>query len=175
MSRKRISLLAIALGIACVLPAIAETRTPLPDPASVLRVGTYDAGLLVVAYYRDSNPYLCRENEARRAEFANALKSGDREAIARLEKRLAQGPERARQQALGQAPIDNILDALKAVLPGVARTAHVSLIVPEVLYRTEDVEIVDVTDLLLEHFVPDQKTRENIRNLEGGAAANPPR
>jgi hypothetical protein len=148
MFRKSISTIAVAATLACLAAAFQK-----PEEPKRLRVGTYQADSLVVAYYKNSNPYFKKEMDALMAEPVEAR-----------EKKGAALQDRAHQQLAG-APIDNILEALRPVLPEIARAAHVDLIVSQIVYRAPDADTVDITGLLIERFHPDENTRRMIRNL----------
>ena len=147
MFRKSISTIAVAAALACVAAALQ------PEEHKGLRVGTYQADSLVVAYYKNSNPYFKKEMDALMAEPVEAR-----------EKKGAALQDRAHQQLAG-APIDNILEALRPALPEIARAVHVDLIVSQIVYRAPGADTVDVTNLLIEQFHPDENTRRMIRNL----------
>ena len=147
MFRKSISTIAVAAALACVAAALQ------PEEHKGLRVGTYQADSLVVAYYKNSNPYFKKEMDALMAEPVEAR-----------EKKGAALQDRAHQQLAG-APIDNILEALRPAPPEIARAVHVDLIVSQIVYRAPGADTVDVTNLLIEQFHPDENTRRMIRNL----------
>jgi len=124
----------------------------LPCVAQKVRVGTFDRASLLVAYYKNSNPYFRKEMEA----------------LTGAEKKGAGFQELAHQQLSGEAPIDNILEALRPALAEVAHTARVDQIAGQIVYQGVGVETVDITGALVERFNPDEKTREMIRSLRAG-------
>ncbi len=127
------------------------------------RVGVFDERSLVLAYYRSSasNDMV----KAKMEEMKVAKASGDSAKVAALEKWGTDQQELAHRQLAGQAPITNILEYLKPVLPEVAQAAGVDIIPGSTLYLGPRVEKVDVTDLLVARFNPDAKTREMIEKL----------
>jgi hypothetical protein len=148
MFLKSILTIAAVAALACFAVAFQK-----PDNPKTLRVGTYQADSLVVAYYKNSNPYFKKEMDALRAEPAEVA-----------QKKGAALQDRAHQQLTG-APIANILDALRPDFPEIARAAHVDLIVSQIVYRAPGTDTVDITDLLVERFHPDENTRQMIRTL----------
>jgi len=65
----------------------------------------------------------------------------------------------------GDAPINNIFDALKPALPEIARKAQVSNIVMDPPRTGPGIQIVDVTDQLLDWLKADARTRSIIKDL----------
>lgn len=127
------------------------------------RVGVFDERSLVLAYYRSSVSNQLVKAKVEELKVAKA--AGDAAKVAALEKWGAERQELAHRQLAGEAPITNILEYLKPLLPDVAQAAGVDVIPGSTLYLGTRVEKVDITDLLVARFNPDAKTLEMIEKM----------
>ena len=137
-------------------------ETPAPAQGA-LRIGTYHAPSLVVAWVRSAQH--ARELDALVAARDAAAQAGDQAKVAECERKGAEGQELAHRQLAGEAGTQDILERVQADLPEVRRKANVQQIVPEGEVLGDQVEIVDVTDLLVELFHPDDATRRLIADV----------
>lgn len=128
--------------------------------AQTARVGTFDRPSIVIAYYR--SPMWAEVLNTKIAERDAAKKANDAAKVAELEAWGQAHQDLAHRQLWGNAPITNILEALKPAFAEVARKAGVEKIVTERTPADSGVEIVDVTPLLLDWLKADAKTREII-------------
>ena len=168
-------------GIGVLLCAAATV--PGLDPAQLagagassrsapVTVGTFDSRALAVAHVRSAA--FAEELTALRAELEEARAAGNDERVRELEEL---GPElqaRAHGQAFGTDPVDDILARIDDRLPAIAEEAGVDLVVStwDLAYRKPKLELVDVTDLLVAEFDPDQATLDVIEDVR---AADPVR
>jgi hypothetical protein len=141
-----------------------------PDPeTSPVRIGTYHAPSLVLAWYR-SGQYAKELGELKAARDAAAT-SGDTKAVAEYERQGATQQDLAHKQLAGEAGTAEILARLGDDLPAIAKAAGVEKIVPPGTVLGDKVLFVDVTDALVERFHPDDATRKMIaeaRKQPGG-------
>ena len=155
------------LGGVVVLLNPQEPNTPRENPTVV--VGTFDSRAILFAYVGSDEfkKYL----SAQRADVARVLErakaTGDKELITGLD---ALGPamqKRIHRQGFGTAPVDDLIERIKDKLPGIAKTAGVDVIVSKwtLTYRSPGAKFVDVTDLLVAEFDPDEGTLEGIRKI----------
>ena len=143
-----------------------------PMAAQTVKVGTFHKASIVVAYYR--SPMWADLLKPKMAELAEAKKANDNKKAAELENWGKTHQETAHQQLTGEAPITNILESLQTAFPEIARTAHVELIVADVLYASSAVEIVDVTDRLLDWLKADETTRKIVAEIQKHKGPSPP-
>jgi len=147
-------------SLALILCIFLGLGSALAQPA---RVGTFDKASIVVAFYRSS---LWAETlKTRQVELEAAQKANDQARIKELNAWGEQSQELAHQQLAGQAPITNILEALKAAFEEIQRTANVSAVVPS-SDAPEIPQSIDVTDKLLDWLKADENTRRVIRELQ---------
>ena len=138
-----------------------ESVQPAAEPT--VRVGTYHAPSLVVAWVRSAEH--ARELQALVAARDAAVKAGDQATVAECERKGAEEQDLAHRQLAGDAGVANILERLKDDMPEVLREARVERIAAEGEVLGDRVEPVDVTDLLVERFHPDEPTRKLLAEV----------
>ena len=131
-----------------------------------VRVGTFDSRAVALAYYRSDE--FRSQMAGLKAEYEKAKAAGDEKRIQELD---AEGPaqqELAHKQGFSTWPVDDILKKIEERIPGIAQQAGVDLIVSkwDLVYERSDAEFVDVTDLMVQPFAPDEKTLEIIQQLK---------
>jgi hypothetical protein len=132
----------------------------------VLRVGTFDNRAVALAYGR-SEPFLSWVKGLHQ-RAAKARESNDEALLKEIEREAVEQQERLHKQVFGGASVDDILEKMKASLPGVARAAGVDLIVkrPEtMLYQATSVEVVDISREMADSFNPTKETRKILEQL----------
>ena len=126
-----------------------------------LRIGTYDNRAIAVAFVRWSqNPMV-----ARRAEHEAAKRAGDQARVKALEEHGQREQRKAHRQGFARVPVD---DLLAQVRPGVARVAEargLDAIAWFCDHAGPGVELVDVTDDLVELFDPSEETLTTVREV----------
>jgi hypothetical protein len=142
MNRPFVLMVLAALLLVGPLAIVAESGT--------LRVGVYDSRGVAIAYGQ------CGEFKAKidkmKAEYAAARAAGD---TARSNELGQEGPwlqERMHMQGFGNLPVDDILKGRDEMMARVAQAAGVDVIVPQVDWMGDGVEIVDVTEALMLAF-----------------------
>jgi len=147
--------------------------------ASNVRVGTFDSRALAHAYYR-SDMFHSHINDLQ-AEYEKAKAAGDEKRVKELEAEssnptwpgLGWPPSLAQQELLHKQgfstwPVDNILEEMKGKIPEIAEQAKVDIIVSKwnIVYQRSGVELVNVTDLMVEPFDPDEETLKIVKDLQ---------
>jgi hypothetical protein len=154
--------LLVAVGLGLLLREAMPEDVGRLDP--VVRVGTFDNRAVAVAYAHSD--FMKQDQTAVMNRHAQARKAGDQKLLARIER----GQERRQwlmhRQGFG---VESVRDLLRHVEPGLARVAHdqgLSLIAWEPMCIDFDqVQLVDVTDQIVELFEPDDPTRAMIARL----------
>jgi hypothetical protein len=158
----KIGILALVLSCACA--SFLAGCESVPDRgAKPVRVGTYHAPSLVVAWVRSAEH--ARELEGLVAARDAALKAGDTAKVAECERKGAESQDLAHRQLAGEAGIEDILAKLEGDFPEVMKEARVERIAAEGEVQGEKVEVVDVTDLLVARFHPDEATRKLLAEV----------
>jgi hypothetical protein len=132
-----------------------------PAAAGKTRIGTYDNRAIAVAYAASQfNPVgeKVKERDA-------AKQAGDAAKIAELE---AWGKSHQRMlhfQGFGHMPVKDLLEYVKDGVAQVAKDQKLAAIVMDCDFVAADVEVVDVTDDLVELFNPTDRTRDMARKI----------
>jgi hypothetical protein len=129
-----------------------------------IRVGTFHKPSIVVAFY--GSPLWADTLKAKRAELAAAKQSGDTEKAKAIDSFGSQSQDLAMRQVMGEAPIDNILEALYPAFAEIAQRTDVAMIVADLSYANASVQTVDVTQPLLIWLKANAKTLKTIQDLK---------
>jgi hypothetical protein len=129
-------------------------------------VGTFDSRVIAVAYYNTDahKSYV----EGLKTEYAEAEASGDKERAKELEATGEASQELAHKQAFSTWPVDNILEIIEGKIPEIAKQAEVDLIVSKwnIVYQQSGVEFIDVTDVMVKLFDPDEQMLEMLEQMK---------
>jgi hypothetical protein len=147
----------------CIAAAIAVLAI-LPASAQNPRIGTFDRSSIVVAYYR--SPQWAEILNAKLADLKQAKAANDTKRVQELERWGSGHQDTAHRQLAGEAPIDNILEALKPAFSEIERKAQVSSVVSSDSHVDSKAVTVDVTELLLDWLKADERTRAIVKDLQ---------
>ncbi|WP_372898233.1 hypothetical protein [Stieleria sp.] len=166
MSQFAKTLTACCFVAGCVAshPVAAQDAKPSSDQ-SKLRVGTFDSRLVATAYVRSEA--FSQRLAKMQADLKNAKASGEEKRVKQLEAEFPALQDVIHKQGFGTWPVHDILQAIKAEIPGIAAKADVEMIVSkwDVVFQRDGIETVDVTDLMVAPFTPDEATRKILDNL----------
>lgn len=104
-----------------------------------------------------------------KAAHRKATEAGDEK---RAKELAAAGPELQdvlHKQGFGTWPVDNILEEIEDAIPDIAERAGVGVIVSKwnVVYQKPGVELVDITDFMVEPFHPNEATMKVLAEIQG--------
>lgn len=144
--------------------AAAPATAPAAPSANKVRIGTYDSRAVAVAFARSD---LWKQQLAPKMdEQRQAKAAGDQKKLDELEAWGAAQQRRLHRQGFSNEPVDNILKLIADELPQVAQDSRVIAIVRQADWRDDgQVELIDVTDRLVQCFNPDEKTQKIIADL----------
>ena len=130
-----------------------------------LRIGIFDSRCIAMAYGRT---YHIKEMDSLKIKYAKAKEEGKKELVEELERL---GPTKQmlmHQQGFSTGSILNIMEKVKHKLSSIAKKNNVKLIVSkwEVMFSDESIELVDITDQLVEFFNPDEATKKIIEEIK---------
>lgn len=129
------------------------------------RIGVVDARSAALAYWRSD---LHNQNLKQLQQERDAAKqAGNQELVKQLEARGKAMQDEAHVQVFGTGPYDSLQQHLKPILGDVAKHANVLAITLTVLHADDGVEIVDVTDQLLNDLHATEATRRIIKDMQG--------
>jgi len=164
-------------GMTCVVIVVAiaglvvyATIGALPSQGkfsgSKVVVGIFDSRAVAMAYFGSEG--FNRQLKELRAEHEKAKAAGDEKRVKELD---SQGPalqELMHKQGFSTWPVGDILEKIKGKIPGVAKQATVDIIVSkwDIVYQRAGVEFVDVTDLMVKLFNPDEETLKAIKDIQ---------
>lgn len=158
-------LLAMAIAVVSVVSISAAEPAGAQKRLAGLRVGTFDSRALPVVYCRtpEFNARINKLIEERK----KAKAAGDEERVKQLEAEGQAQQARFHEQGFSGAPADDILATIKDKLPGIAKEAGVDVIVSkwQIAYQVPGAEFVDVTDLIIRPFHPDEKALRVVKDL----------
>jgi hypothetical protein len=148
------------------LPAVEAQTANETTKGSALRIGTFDSRALAMAYYRSDA--FKDELKEMHAQLKKAKTEGDEQLAREL---AAEGPalqELIHKQGFGTWQVDNLLEKIKAKIPDIAAQADVDVIVSKwnIVYQLPAVKFVDVTDLMVKPFDPDEATLTVIKDIQ---------
>lgn len=152
------------LVVTFLTPAsVVAQEAPAPGTA---RIGVFDSRGVAVAWGR-SDAFRSRLSELTR-QHTKAKEAGKTAEADSLEAIAVAWQDMLHRQVFSTAPIPQIMDELKAVLPGIAAEAGVDIIVNrwDMAYQKDNLETVDLTQKLAGHFNPTEETVTMINRLK---------
>lgn len=158
-------IIAVVAGLAAHMTA-GDQESQKKASGSKIRVGTFDSRAVAIAYFGSKT--FNRHLNALRAELKAAKADGNQKRVKELE---AEGPalqELMHKQGFSTWPVDNILETIERKIPEIAKQADVEVIVSkwDIVYQRSGVEFVDVTDLMVRPFEPDEDTWRTIKDIQ---------
>ena len=101
------------------------------------------------------------------AELEEAKAAGDDEKRKELETRGPEMQQMMHMQGFGTASVDNVLEVIQNELPKIAKQANVQVIVSkwDIAWSQENADLIDVTDLMIKPFAPDEATMKAIQGV----------
>ncbi len=144
-----------------------EAQDPnVKAPGAQARVGTFDSRAIAVVYARSD--HFMQYIQELKLEHQKAKTEGNEERAKELESLGQALQDKAHKQGFSTWPIDDILEKIKDEIPGIAQKAGVDIIVSkwDIVYQRPGFEFVDVTDLLVAPFDPDENTRAIIKEMK---------
>ena len=130
-----------------------------------MRVGTFDSRAVAVAYGRSE--VFMNHVAGLMTEYERAKAAGDDKRALELEAEVPAEQELLEKQAFSAWPVDNILEQIEEEIPAIAENADVDAIVSkwDIVYQRSGAEFIDVTDLMVNLFDPDEETRNMLKGL----------
>ncbi len=149
--------LAAILSIAAL--ALTNARS---SGVSKIRIGVYDTRAIAIAWAASEyNPV-----KEKRAALEAAKKAGDLQKVKELE---AWGPAHQRLlhfQGFGRVPVGDLLQPVKKEIARLAREKGLAAIAMECDHAASNVEVVDITEALVELYKPSNRTRQIVREMK---------
>ena len=126
------------------------------------QIGVFNRQAIVVAYYR--SPQWADQLKQHQAQLDQAKKDKDKTKVKELSSWGQDAQDRAHQQLIGKAPIDDILAVIKPGIDQIEKSANLERLVPAPAADATEAK-VDVTGQLLDWLKADDVTRRLISTL----------
>jgi hypothetical protein len=160
--------LALTLIIgACFIYSMVRAENPAAKAEKEKhRVGTFDSRAIAIAYassneFNQSIKKLMEEHKQAKAD-------GNEQKAKELEAQGNAHQQKLHMQGFSTASVSEYLVHIKDRLPVVAKEAGVDVIVSkwDLVYQSPDAEFVDVTELMVKQFNPNEKILKTISELK---------
>ena len=129
------------------------------------KIGTFDSRAVAIAYYNSKN--FKNTMESIMSEMKTAKEKGDKKAIAKIEREKSLRQAMMHEQGFGKGSINNIIDMVKEKIAVLAKNENLTTIVSkwEVVYSRADVELVDITEKIVDFFEPNERMKEMTKEV----------
>lgn len=155
-------LFAVVLLFAFTGGAVLAAPSAAADAPRKLRVGIYDSRAISIAYASSKyNPVAEKMKELKAAEAAH-----DTTRVAELKAWGESLQQKLHWQGFGRYPVDDLLACIQPELPRIAREADVDVIAATVEFAAPGVEVVDITNRLVEPYHPPERAKKWIADLK---------
>jgi hypothetical protein len=164
-ARKIVICAALFLTASALLLHAAAENAGKPKK-ELVRIGVFDSRGVAIAYAHSSR--FIDELKSKKAEMEKAKAASDQEKIKLLQQWGQQGQEKLHRQGFGTASVSEYLKYIEKDIPAIAKQAGVDVIVSkwDITYNDQAVQFVDVTDLIIKPFNPDERTMKSIEALK---------
>lgn len=157
----RITIAVVAALAACLaLAEVSQTSANSSTPSKI-RIGVYDTRAIAIAWAASGyNPV-----KEKIADLRTARAAGDQRKVKELE---AWGPAHQRLlhfQGFGRVPVADLLLPVRTEIARLAREKGLAAITMECDHVATNVELVDITDALVELYKPSDRTRQTVRSM----------
>lgn len=162
--KRTVTILIVCAAILGGMAVMGQDKKATSDSAQVkkIRIGIYDNRAIVCAWA----PSKYNTGIQKMEELNKAKSDGDTQKVEELK---AWGKSHQRQlhrQGFGKVPVDDLLAPVKDQLRDVANKTGVEAIVWQCDFRSENVEIVDVTHEIVMLYSPNERTLKWIDDLK---------
>ena len=127
-----------------------------------VRLGVYDNRAIAVAYAASKfNPV-----RQKMADYEQAKGAGDEARMRELKEWGEKHQRQLHRQGFGRVPVGDLLAHVKDNLPEVARKTGIDAIVWQCDHAGPHVEVVEITNELVQLFEPSEKTLRTVEELK---------
>ena len=163
--QKVLVLIVLALVTAVFFNIVEATQTQEPSSVTGIRIGVYNSRALAMSYYRSEQ--FNTQLSALFAKLEKAKETGDEKTIEELQSLGPALQELIHKQSFGDWPVSNIVKTISDKLPEIANQADVGVIINkwDITFQEPEVELVDVTHLLVNLFNPSKETMKIVDEI----------
>ena len=152
------TLLLILVAVPLSMPAFGADASEAKT-----RIGTYDSRAIAIAF----TPSKFNLVGDKMKELGKAKADGDEKRAKELNQWGQKLQRKLHRQGFSAVPVGDLLKHVEDRLPEVSKSANVIAIVRACDFTAETVEVVDVTDQLVQLFDPSEKTLEHVQGIKG--------
>jgi len=124
-----------------------------------LKVGLFSRVKLLKTFY--SSEIWAKHMQKIFDEYTAAEKRDDRKKMVEMRARTRALEDFSKKQLKGGAPLTNIFEYIWTQFPNIAKEAGVDMIVEKPLFRSKNIEVVDITQLLCDKFPLAEKNKKS--------------
>ncbi|MCK5742845.1 MAG: hypothetical protein KAH48_11545 [Chlorobi bacterium] len=135
------------------------TEAKTDEAPEKLKVGLFNRVKLLKTFY--SSEIWAKHMQKIFDEYTAAEKRDDRKKMVEMRARTKALEDFSKKQLKGSAPLTNIFEYIWTQFPLIAKEAGVDLIVEKPLYRSKNIEVVDITQLLCDKFPLAEKNKKS--------------
>jgi hypothetical protein len=134
--------------------------------AAQLRIGVFDSRAIAIARVHSGGGGEFPTDLRRQMEAAK--EKGDKQEMARIERLGQLHQAQLHDQGFGSGSVNALFGIMQDKLAEVAKKENLNVIVSkwELAYSAPEAEIVDVTDLIVEVFHPDERVKKMIEEMK---------
>lgn len=160
------AVIAVALAGLAAHTTVEARQSQKKTSGSNVRVGTFDSRAVAMAYF--ATDAFNRQLNDLRAEHEKAKAAEDEKRVKESFAELRALGELMHKQGFSTWRVDNILETIKEKIPEIARQGNVDVIICkwDIVYHGSGIELVDVTDLMVQPFNPDKETLKTIKDVQ---------
>lgn len=125
---------------------------------STIKVGVFSRSTLLKAFY--SSEIWAKRMQKIFDEYLEAEKRDDRKKMVEMKARTRALEDFSKKQLKGGAPLNNIFEYIWTQFADIAKDAGVDLIVEKPLYRSKNIELVNITQFLCDKFPLAEKNKK---------------
>ena len=155
----------IAISIAGFLVLMSGILFPQQE-TNKLRIGTFDSRCVALAYGRSADFMQLRDSIE--TVYSKAQADSNKEIIEEIEQFKPTIQVLLHQQVFSNGSINNILEKIKDKFSPLAKDNNVKMILSkwEIPFADDSFEYIDIKDLLVAMFNPDDATKKIIDNIK---------
>ncbi|MCX6150800.1 MAG: hypothetical protein NTX22_09770 [Ignavibacteriales bacterium] len=131
------------------------------------RIGVFDSRAVVVAYYNSKYFKEKQIFDSLGLQMKNAKEKDDKKTIAKIEREGTLRQAMMHEQGFGKGSINNITETMKDKMAILVKNENLTAIVSkwELVYSGTDVELVDITEKIVDFFEPSEKIKSMMKEI----------
>lgn len=130
-----------------------------------LKIGTFDSRAVAIAYYNSKD--FKHTIESSMSDMKAAEENGDKKAIAKIKRGRSLQQAIKHEQGFGKGSINDIIEKIKDKIAALGKKENLTAIISkwEVVYNSAEVELVDITERVVDLFEPNERMKEMTKEV----------